>query len=86
MKQTYLWVPINGPGSILSLFASVILKKLRSIPNSLTRRTRKKMAWYVDTELPSVFETKCGGLNLVVNVYATAYSVKSNTCYNYLHK
>ena len=29
--QTYLWVPISGPGSILSLFASVILKMLRSI-------------------------------------------------------
>ena len=31
----YLWVPINGPGSNLSLFASVILKMLRSIQTSL---------------------------------------------------
>ena len=30
-KDLYLWVPINGPGSILSLFASVIVKTLRSI-------------------------------------------------------
>ena len=29
--RKYLWVPINGPGSILNLFDSVILKMLRSI-------------------------------------------------------
>ena len=30
-RQTHLCVPINGPGSILRLFASAILQKLRSI-------------------------------------------------------
>ena len=31
LHQTYLWVPISGPGSILILFASVILTILRNI-------------------------------------------------------
>ena len=31
LYQTYLWVPISGPGSILILFASVILTILRNI-------------------------------------------------------
>lgn len=31
LHQTYLWVPINGPGSIFILFASVILMILRII-------------------------------------------------------
>lgn len=46
--QTYLWVPINGPGSILSLFASVIFKMLRSIQSSSTlikSHTAKKVPY-----------------------------------------